>query len=154
MPVLLLLAFVAGCTAGDPQADQGPSGSGSASSASPSEPSPSSPPSGPAKNPARTPACAEVRAGIDAFNAGDFDLTVEHFEKAVPLAQDQLDGSAAADDLLEAVTWYAQLPPDDYLDASTGSPDFARYKAITLGQCVSPGSDPGGQPSESSGTQI
>lgn len=96
-------------------------------------------------------ACAEVRDGIDAFNRGDFDETVDHFRTALPLAQQQADeaadegsddeGSAEADDLVEAVTYYAELAPDDYLESARTSEDFARYKAITLGQCY-PGQEP------------
>lgn len=85
--------------------------------------------------PSDTPACAEVRAGIAAFNEGDYEETIERFVAAVPLAEEQLDGSAAADDLLEAVRWYAELPAEDYPEAAISSPEFATYKAITLGQC-------------------
>jgi hypothetical protein len=84
-------------------------------------------------------ACAEVRAGIDAFNAGEFRGTVDHFKAAVPLARDQADAnpSQAAEDLLEAVTYYAELAPEDYPESARSSPEFAKYKTITLGQCVS-----------------
>jgi len=84
---------------------------------------------------AESPACAEVRAGVAAFNEGDYEETVARFVDAVPLAEKQLDGSAQADDLLEAVRWYAELPAEDYPVASVSSPEFAAYKAITLGQC-------------------
>lgn len=86
-------------------------------------------------------ACAEVRAGIDAFNAGELDETVERFEAALPLAEEQDDGSRMAEDLVEAVRYYADLEAEAYPEAARSSPDFARYKAITLGQCVPPGSD-------------
>jgi hypothetical protein len=101
-----------------------------------------------------TRACAEVRAGIDDFNLGDFQGTVAHFQAAVPLARTQAheDSSPAADDLLEAVTYYAELAPADYPSASATSPDFAAYKEITLGQCVAPGQEPGHDPSEAPGT--
>jgi hypothetical protein len=85
---------------------------------------------------ADSPACDEVRAGIDAFNAGDFEGTVGHFEAAVPLAEAQDDGSEAAGDLVDAVHYYADLDAEQYLDASESSPEFAKYKAITLGQCA------------------
>ena len=81
--------------------------------------------------------CAEVRSGIEAFNLGEFDETVEHFEKALPLAQEQDDGSVPASQLVEAVRYYAELDAELYLEASRSSPEFAKYKAITLGQCMS-----------------
>lgn len=92
-------------------------------------------------------ACEEVRAGIDAFNLGDYDETVDHFRKAVPLAEDQAesDDSQDAKVLVEAIRYYAELPPADYPESARSSADFARYKAITLGQCVpidQPGDDP------------
>ncbi len=80
-------------------------------------------------------ACAEVRAGIAAFNQGDYEETVTRFVEAVPLAEERLDGSDEAADLLEAVRWYAELEPEDYPEAAISSPEFAAYKAITLGQC-------------------
>ncbi|WP_323794043.1 hypothetical protein [Nocardioides sp.] len=84
-------------------------------------------------------ACDEVVAGIEAFNRGDFEETVNRFERALPLAQaeDDAAGTRLTAGLLEAVEYYAALPPGDYLAASVGSPDFARYKAITLGLCGS-----------------
>lgn len=100
-------------------------------------------------DPASTPACEEVRAGIGAFNAGDFEETVARFRAAVPLATEQLDGSEEADDLLEAVTWYAELPADDYAEAFASSPEFRRYQGITLGQCGD-----GTPPQESGGVEV
>lgn len=93
-------------------------------------------------------ACDEVVAGIEAFNAGDFDATVAHFQKAIPLAEAEAkaDDSIAARDLLEAVHFYADLAPRDYLESSQSSPEFAKYKKITLGQC------PPGAPPPSPGT--
>ena len=95
-------------------------------------------------------ACDEVVQGIAAFNLGDFDETVRHFEAAVPLAEAAADedDSPAASDLLDAVRYYAELPAEDYLEAAESSPDFAKYKAITLGQCASADgedTDPPGQ---------
>lgn len=81
-------------------------------------------------------ACEEVRAGIDAFNLGEFDETIEHFQVALPLAEEQDDGSVSAGELIEAVRYYAELDAELYPDAARSSPEFARYKAITLGQCV------------------
>ena len=149
VPALLLLALVAGCGGGEPVTDAGraPSASPSAGS-SPDAPSASSPSASPTyTDPSGSPACAEVRDGIDAFNAGDLVGTVDHFEEAVPLAKDQLDGSQEADDLLEAVEWYAALPPEDYPGASRSSAEFAKYQVITLGQC-GPVSEPSGSPSD------
>ena len=94
-------------------------------------------------------ACEEVRTGIAAFNEGDFDGTVEHFEAAVPLAEGQDDGSAMAADLVEAVRYYAELEAERYPEAARSSPKFAKYKAITLGQCMPAGSEP-----ESPGTDV
>lgn len=94
-------------------------------------------------------ACEEVRTGIAAFNDGDYDGTVEHFELAVPLAEAQDDGSTMAGRLIEAVRYYAELDSERYPEAARTSPEFAKYKAITLGQCMpvgretpeSPGTD-------------
>lgn len=82
-------------------------------------------------------ACEEVRSGIEAFNLGELDETVEHFEKALPLAEERDDGSEDASDLIEAVRYYAELDTEDYPEAARSSADFAKYKAITLGQCSS-----------------
>lgn len=118
----VLSAATAGCAVSLPGSGDDEPGSGAAS---PTEP-------------ARTEACAEVRAGIDAFNEGDFTETVARFEAALPLAEEhaEQEDSERADLLLEAVRWYAELPPEDYPRASRSSEDFARYKAITLAQCV------------------
>jgi hypothetical protein len=95
-------------------------------------------------------ACEEVRTGIEAFNLGDYDGTVLHFEAALPLAERQDDGSEAAMDLVEAVRYYAELDAELYPEAARTSPEFAKYKAITLGQCMPVGSEA----PESSGTDI
>lgn len=132
--VLVLVAFASGCTGTD-----APRSSDEAPSATPTED---------ATTVMDSPACEEVRAGIDAFNLGDFEGTVEHFEDALPLAEEQDDGSAAAEQLVDAVRYYAELRPGRYPEAARSSPDFARNKAITLGQCMpvdyapeSPGTD-------------
>ncbi len=122
-PTLMIgLALLAGC-------------SGSSDSATPEASTGSS----------KTDACDEVRAGIESFNASDYAMTVDHFRKAMPLAVDQAkrDDSSKAADLVEAVTYYAELDPDQYAEAAQSSKDFAKYKAITLGQCV-PVQQPGG----------
>ena len=89
------------------------------------------------ETPEATDACTQVRAGIDAFNAGDYDETVDRFREALPLAEDQArsDDSQEAADLLEAVQYYADLEAGMYPDAARTSPDFEKYKQITLGQC-------------------
>ncbi|CAN5661317.1 hypothetical protein BH11ACT8_BH11ACT8_12520 [soil metagenome] len=143
-PLLLVGALTGACSGGSEQSaddsssvvipDQRPGDSGSPA-----------PDPGTGADPAPAPsACAEVVAGIAAFNAGDFEGTVQHFEAAVPLAEAEPEAnpSAAADDLLESVRYYADLPPEDYPEASLTSPDFATYKAITLGQCASDGPPP------------
>ena len=94
-------------------------------------------------------ACEEVRTGIDAFNLGDYDGTVEHFEAAVPLAEAQDDGSTEARQLVGAVRYYAALDAGAYPEAARSSPEFAKYKAITLGQCMPVDRE---APGESSGT--
>lgn len=82
--------------------------------------------------------CAEVLAGIDEFNREDYSATVEHFEKARPLARAYVEANSEpeARALLEAVTYYADLPPDSYPQAARTSEHFARYKAVTLSQCA------------------
>lgn len=82
--------------------------------------------------------CLEVNAGIAAFNQGDVDETVSRFEAAVPLARqaDESTGTADSQDLLDATVYYAELAPEDYLAAAAVSPEFARFKQVTLGQCA------------------
>lgn len=100
-------------------------------------------------------ACDLVVAGIEAFNRGELVETVARFEEAVPLAEaeDEAAGTQASADLLEAVEYYAELPADEYLAASAGSPDFARYQAITLGLCGSGEPQVPGQPDDEGGVQ-
>ncbi|WP_160012129.1 hypothetical protein [Nocardioides sp. AX2bis] len=139
--LLLLLSLLVACGGPGAEQDPAPDPTPSSPSSSPEtdgeqpdgqEPDESSPG---AAAPARTPACAVVRAGIDAFNEGDFEETVARFGEAVPLAEEQVDGSEQADQLLEAVRWYAALPPEDYAEAAVSSQEFQVYKAITLTQC-------------------
>lgn len=96
-----------------------------------------------------TPACAEVRAGIDDFNQGEFAGTVMHFRLALPLAEQQARSrpSRSARDLVDAVTYYAELAPEDYPQSAGSSMEFAKYKAITLGQCVA-GTESGSEPTD------
>ena len=130
--VVAVALLVGACSSGDDGSSGLPLEAPSASAPSTSEPS----------------ACPEVRAGINDFNAGDFEGTVDHFELALSGAQEQDDEerSAATGDLLEAVEYYADLPPEDYREAARSSPEFAKYKEITLGQCLSPGGQPPGSP--------
>lgn len=129
MTTAVVAALASGCTStSEPESDARPS-TESSETAAPDMPVVDSE------------ACAEVRAGIDAFNEGEFDETVERFEAALPLAEEQDDGSRMAADLVEAVRYYAELDAEAYPEAARTSPDFARYKTITLGQCVVPGSD-------------
>ncbi len=118
----LVVALTGGCSGGGES-------SGSNDSATPSPGSGDGPV-------ADSAACEEVRAGIDAFNLGAYDETVTHFEAALPLAEQQGDGSVSASQLIEAVRYYAELDAELYPEAARSSADFAKYKAITLGQCV------------------
>ncbi|WP_297740174.1 hypothetical protein [Nocardioides sp.] len=76
------------------------------------------------------------RAGIDAFNAAEYGETVEHFQAALPPAEEQDDGPVPVSELIEAVRYYAELDAKLYPEAARSSPEFAKYQAITLGQCV------------------
>lgn len=142
--LLLAVMSLSACTTTDQAGPSVPSTRPSTEpSTTPTEPSDSPfslAPGGPEV--AASAGCAEVRAGIDAFNNGDFEETVERFEAAVPLVEDQDNGSPAYDQLIEAVRWYADLPAHDYPEAAQSSADFQKYKAITLGQCVAgPGAE-------------
>ena len=139
-----VLALTAGC-ADDGDSD-GSAGSTPRDSEAPATPSPPSG-DGPVFDSA---ACQEVRAGIDAFNEGRYDETVARFEAAVPLAEEQDDGSVRAGELVEAVRYYAELDAELYPEAARSSREFATYKAITLGQCVAGDDDT----SESPGTEV
>jgi hypothetical protein len=130
MRLLCALLLALGLSACSVEKDSG-SAAPPETAASPSTPTPQ-------PDASDTEACAEVRAGIDAFNAGDFAATVDHFRRALPLAraQGRSNASKAADDLVEAVSYYAALAPEDYPSSAASSSQFAKYKAITLGQCV------------------
>lgn len=148
-----MLALVGGCAAdgeSDGSSDR-PGGADSSADPSPSEPE-SPDPSSPSGDVAvvDSEACEQVRNGIDAFNRGEYDETVDRFEEALPLAQSQDDGSVRAGELVEAVRYYAELDADQYLEAARTSPDFAKYKAITLGQCASAD----GEAPESPGVEV
>ncbi len=150
---VVVVALVGGCAGdGDSNASRDREGTGiidDPTSPDPETPAAPSPRSGDATV-IDSEACAEVRSGIEAFNVGEFDETVEHFEEALPLAEEQDDGSVLASQLIEAVRYYAELDAELYLEASRSSAEFAKYKAITLGQCMSQE----GQAPESPGLEI
>jgi hypothetical protein len=154
---MVLMMLLLGACATEGRSTGASAGTPSPSPAPSKSAVPSAPPSagvGPQPDRSDTPACGEVRAGIDDFNVGDFQGTVGHFRTAVPLARKQAasDGTTAARQLLEAVRYYAELAPDDYLSSAASSPQFARYKAITLGQCVASATvPPPGESTESPG---
>ncbi len=136
-----MLALLGACSGQDESQALGRAAASAPSSSAPS--TPADPGQGPGKepaDPADSTTCAAVNNGIGAFNRSDFKGTVALFEKAVPLAQarDAAIGDAASAGLLEAVRYYADLAPEDYLVAAAGSPEFEKYKQITLGQCKPP----------------
>jgi hypothetical protein len=140
----LALVTTTGACAGDEPAVPGTStlGERAPQDADPegADPEGADPEPDPAPDPAPAgTACEEVVAGIEAFNRGELDETVASFGRALPLAEAEDDeaGTQRSADLLEAVRYYAALPAEDYPEASLTSPDFARYQAITLGQCGS-----------------
>jgi hypothetical protein len=142
-PFLALLAVPVLLAATACSSDEG--GSSDAAGPGPAASSSAAPGLPDQSNAAGTDICEQVVAGINAFNEGDYDETVARFEDALPLAEAADDGSEAAESLLAAVRYYAALDPDDYLEASQSSPEFERWKTVTLGQCVegSDTSDPG-----------
>jgi len=136
---VVVVALAGGCALdGESNGSDDRQGTGTLDEATPLDPET---PSAPSPRPGDvavvdSEACEEVRTGIEAFNVGAFDETVEHFEEALPLAEEQDDGSVLASQLIEAVRYYAELDAELYPEAARSSPDFARYKAITLGQCM------------------
>lgn len=144
-PVLAAGLLLTGCSSGESSGAAAQSGSPAPSRA------PSSGASGDVSD--RDAVCRKVRAGVDAFNTGDLQSTVTDFKQAVPLAvrAQQSDPSPDSRLLLRAVRYYAALAPDAYPEAARSSLDFQRWKAVTLGLCVS-GQDqlsPGPDPEES-----
>lgn len=81
--------------------------------------------------------CGLVRSGVAAFNENDYPETIERFRAALDPARRLAAATddPRADDLLEAVEYYAGLPADKYRKAFESSPDFKRHQATTLGQC-------------------
>lgn len=93
--------------------------------------------------------CVEVRAGIASYNSEDFDKVQPHFVKAEVVARRYAKASSSpkADDLLEAVKFFASVPPASYEKDAGARKLFRKYKAITLGYCEQDGgvtsTDPG-----------
>lgn len=91
--------------------------------------------------PFASPTCEAVRAGIAAYNAGDLPRSLQAFSDAVPLARTRAqrmsgrDGSMEAQDLLEAVEYYAGLSTEQLGEAFPASPETRRYQDVTLSQC-------------------
>lgn len=127
LALALFLLALAGC-----------SGGGEEPSSSPS--SPSSSPSDDDAGPdlAATDVCRLVREGIDAFNLGDLPGTIAKFESARGPAGDlaREQPSARTATLRDAVEYYAELPADEYIEASQASPEFLRFKDFTLTECA------------------
>ena len=87
---------------------------------------------------AREKVCKLVRLGVTAYNDKDFDAVRPYFVEAKPFAQIHADGSKKSDasDLLEAVVFFAEVPPEEYSKDAASLKLFEKYKAITLGDCV------------------
>lgn len=136
---VVVVALTGGCAGdGNPFGSEDRQGPGNVDDSAPPDPetSASPPPQSGDAAVVDSEACVAVRAGIAAFNLGEFDDTVKHFQVALPLAEEQDDGSVAASELIEAVRYYAELDAELYPEAARSSPEFAKYKAITLGQCA------------------
>lgn len=123
-----LLAVLAGCgSSGDPKPK----------AAAPAPTSSSS---------SREDTCIEVRAGVASYNAHDLASVEPHFVRAEVFAKKyakETPGKAAAD-LLEAVQFFATVPPAGYSKNAASLKLFEKYKAITLGDCVTGDKDNSG----------
>jgi hypothetical protein len=86
---------------------------------------------------ATTRVCDLVRRGVDAFNRGDVEETIERFQEAVPLAEELATQQPSADTrrLRDAVEYYAGIPADEYVEANDSDPTFADYRDFTLVTC-------------------
>lgn len=86
---------------------------------------------------ARESACVEVRTGIAAYNTKHFKEVQPSFVKAKVFAERYVKSSTdtAADKLLEAIIFFAEVPPDSYTKDAKTLKLFEKYKAITLGDC-------------------
>ncbi len=93
---------------------------------------------------AKESACVEVRAGIDAYNQLKFSEVQPHFVDAMPDAKAHAEKSDNRDaaDLLEAIEFFADVPPLAYSKTPASKSSFEKYKAITLGQCEYGGPPP------------
>ena len=91
--------------------------------------------------------CIEVRAGVASYNAQDLESVQPHFVRAEVFAKKYAKQSSAkeADDLLEAVKFFADVAPNDYNKNATSLKLFEKYKAITLGDCVNADQDNSGE---------
>ncbi len=142
----LLLALTACSGSDDTRADDGdePAAAPPSSAPAPFVPDPSAP-DDTGLDLATTDVCDLVREGIDQFNLGDLEATIEAFEDAIAPAEQLADDqpSDRTRTLLDAVRYYAALPADDYLEASQSSPEFLRFKDFTLTECAYTG-PPGG----------
>lgn len=139
VPLLLCGLVLGACSSGGSSEESLGGSSSEGPTSSPSSPgSPGGEPSTDASG-TRKAVCSKVVAGINAFNAGDFDTTIEQFRDAVPLASGALATSPSQESklLLRAVRYYADLPADDYPEAARSSRDFQRWKSVTLTLCAS-----------------
>ena len=100
---------------------------------------------------AATDVCGLVRDGIDAFNIGDLEGTIDTFEEAIPLAEDLAEEkpSEQTTTLLDAVRYYAGIPAKDYVEESQTSAEFLKFKEFTLTECAY-----GGPPAEATDPAI
>lgn len=145
MKALAALVLLAGltttaCSGGSDESGDDPAPS------TPSAPGTSSTgPDGPEIDLAATEVCGLVRDGIDAFNLGDLEGTIDMFEEAIPLAEDLAEDkpSEQTRTLLDAVRYYAGIPAKDYVEESQTSGEFLEFKEFTLTECayVGPPSD-------------
>lgn len=131
---LVLLAGLAStaCSGGSDEGGADPAPS------TPSVPESSASGGGPEIDLAATDVCGLVRDGIDAFNVGDLEGTIERFEEAVPLAEDLAEEqpSEQTETLLDAVRYYADIPAKDYVEESQTSAEFLEFKDFTLTECA------------------
>ena len=90
--------------------------------------------------------CIEVRAGVASYNAQDLDSVQPHFVRAEVFARKYAKQSSGkeADDLLEAVRFFAKVPPSGYSKDAASMKLFEKYKAITLGDCLNGDQDNSG----------
>jgi hypothetical protein len=126
LAVLLGTVLLTGCGSGDDGDDDAGREPGSSSSTATE-----------ALDLATTRVCDLVRRGVDAFNNGDVEETIERFQEAVPLAEELATEEPSADTrrLRDAVEFYAEIPADEYVEANATDPTFADYRDFTLVTC-------------------